>query len=64
MDSLCSRLTASEIARWPIADLRDGLLHVYWRIDLKVVANIAQHGVNPLVNEMESVIVFAERAGI
>ena len=46
----------------PINNLRNIIVHAYWRVDLELIAGIVQHRIDPLVAELDKLIAFVERS--
>jgi hypothetical protein len=37
-------------------------VHAYWQIDLETIADVIEHRLDPLIKELERLIVFVEDA--
>jgi uncharacterized protein with HEPN domain len=46
----------------PIANLRNIIVHAYWQIDLETIADVIEHRLAPLIEELERLIVLVEDA--
>jgi len=55
------RTEAPGIAWKAIVGLRNHLIHAYWQIDLEIIADVIKNRVDPLVAELDKLIVFVER---
>ena len=45
-----------------IVNLRNIIVHAYWRIDLELIADIIKYRLEPLILEIEALIAFVERS--
>ena len=43
-------------------DLRNFIVHAYWQIDLEIIAGMIRNRLDPLISELDALIVFVERA--
>lgn len=46
----------------PFADLRNVIVHAYWQIDDEIIADVIQNRLDPLIEELNELIAFVERA--
>jgi uncharacterized protein with HEPN domain len=46
----------------PIINMRNILVHAYWRVDLALVAEVIERRLDPLITELEQLIAFVERS--
>ena len=53
---------APELPWKAMTNLRNILVHAYWRVDLQLIAGIVAHRIDPLVAELERLIAFLERS--
>jgi uncharacterized protein with HEPN domain len=44
-----------------VADLRNLIVHAYWQIDLEIIADVIKNRLDPLIEELETLIAFVER---
>lgn len=45
-----------------VADLRNIIVHAYWQIDLEIIADVVRNRLDPLIEELDKLIAFVERA--
>ena len=45
-----------------IVDMRNIIVHSYWLIDLEIIADVIKNRLDPLIDELERLIGFVERA--
>ncbi len=45
-----------------IADLCNLIVHAYWQIDLDIIADVVQKRLDPLIEQLNSLIAFVERS--
>ena len=44
-----------------VADLRNLIVHAYWQIDLEIIADVIKNRLDPLIEELETLVAFVER---
>jgi uncharacterized protein with HEPN domain len=45
-----------------IANLRNHIVHAYWQVDLKIIADVIQNRLDPLIEKLDRLIAFVERS--
>jgi uncharacterized protein with HEPN domain len=45
-----------------IVNMRNIIVHSYWLIDLEIIADVIENRLGPLIEELEKLIAFIERA--
>jgi uncharacterized protein with HEPN domain len=45
-----------------VVDVRNIIVHSYWLIDLEIIADVIKNRLDPLIEELERLIGFVERA--
>jgi uncharacterized protein with HEPN domain len=56
------RNAAPDIPWRPFADVRNFIVHAYWQVDLEIIADVVQNRLEPLIEELSTLIAFVERA--
>lgn len=56
------RAAAPNLEWRAIRDLRNIIIHAYWQVDLETIAGIIENRINPLISELDSLIVLLERS--
>lgn len=44
-----------------IADLRNLIVHAYWQIDFRIIADVVRHRLDPLMAKLDALIAIVER---
>jgi uncharacterized protein with HEPN domain len=55
------RTEAPNVVWKAIIGLRNHLIHAYWQIDLEIIADVIKNRIDPLVTELDKLIVLVER---
>jgi len=56
------RSAAPEIEWREFYDLRNFIVHAYWQLDLEIIADVVANRLDPLVEQLNELIAFVERA--
>jgi len=59
--SAAVRSAAPEIPWQAIIGLRNLIVHAYWQIDLKIIADVIKNRIDPLLNQLDQLIEIVER---
>jgi Ribonuclease HepT-like len=54
-------IAAPEIPWDALKGLRNHVVHGYWQIDLKIIADVIEHRATPLIAELDKLITLIER---